>query len=75
LTAEIAGSVEVENASQFDVHMVTAGLRYSILGVEVGAAVQVPIAQPGPEAYDGFGGVSFGSPADFNALLRVDAAF
>jgi len=75
VTCEIAGSFALENANQFDVHMVTGGLRYAILGVELGIAVQVPIAQPGPEAFGGFGGVSFGSPADFNALLRVDAAF
>jgi hypothetical protein len=73
--AEFVGAVGIENADAYNIHLLTSGLRFHLAGIELAAAIQLPIVAPGSEAYGHNSGLAFGSPADINGLLELDVAF
>ncbi len=77
LSVELDGLFNVSNATAMGgTWMLTTGLRGYVGPVNLGAGVQIPLAQPGSDdAYYDMGGVSTGSPANFNFLVDAKMRF
>jgi hypothetical protein len=75
ITLEIDGLQEVDNAPQMDnVWLGTGGLRGFLGPVQIGAAVQVPLAKPDQAAHS-MAGVGTGELAKFNVLVNGQIKF
>ena len=71
ISAEFSGLHGLENAAAFDSLIGTFGLRFVASIIDVGVGFQVPFTQADNNELSSFSNLSFGSPADFNAILSL----
>lgn len=77
VSVELDGLFNVNNAPMMaNSWLLTTGVRGYLGPLQAGAAVQVPLVQPGSkEERFNYGGVATGSPADINFLVQVQMQF
>lgn len=71
ITVAMDGIKGLKNGSEFNTHTISAGVRFLFFGVNIGAAVQVPILQDKNSAFASYGGLNFGSPSKYNFSLNL----
>jgi hypothetical protein len=74
LGIEFSGSVGLRQADAFETHLLTASLRFALGPVQPSIAVQLPFATTDSSSVGFYGGLPFGSPADINAMMRLDVS-
>lgn len=72
LSLEFDGLFNVSNAKSYNnTFFITAGARFYLRKLQIGLAVQAPLAKAGDGERTPVGGINLGSPASFNAMVNA----